>query len=64
MRKLYPTQISLQPPGHWGIDMDWLWTAITLVGASHTEHLDMYLPISGAGIGVIIIGIGSVVLSQ
>lgn len=39
MIKLYPIHNSLQPFGHSGIDTDWLCTAITLVGASQTEHL-------------------------
>lgn len=40
--KLYPIHNSLQPFGHSGIATDWLCTAITLVGASHTEHLSNY----------------------
>lgn len=37
--KEYPIHRECQPLGHSGIWIVWLWIAITMAGASHTEHL-------------------------
>jgi hypothetical protein len=37
--KLYPIHSPDQPCGQSGTPKDWLWTAITFAGASHTTHL-------------------------
>lgn len=39
--KEYPIHRASQLAGHVGITMVWLWTAITMAGASHTAHLHM-----------------------
>lgn len=38
--KEYPIHRASQFAGQVGIWMVWLWTAITMAGASHTAHLD------------------------
>lgn len=40
IRKLKPIHRSCQPAGQAGISMLWLWTAMTLVLVSQTEHLE------------------------
>ena len=64
MRKLYPAQRKLQLSGHSGTLIVWECMAITLVGVSQTAHFEMNFSMSGPLMGVIIIGMGSVVLSQ
>lgn len=43
MTKLYPIHRPDQPYGQSGMLMDWLCTAITLAGASHTTHLQKWI---------------------
>ena len=64
MMKLYPAQRKLQLSGHSGTLIVCECMVITFVGVSQTAHFEMYFSMSGPLIGVIIIGMGSVVLSQ
>ncbi len=60
--KLYPIQSDVQLCGHSGILSDWLWTAITFAGASHTTQRLIYCRMASSPTGII--GMGALVESQ
>ena len=64
IRKLYPDQRYSQFSGQSGTLIVCECKAIDFVGVSQTAHFEIYFSMSGPLIGVIIMGIGSVVLNQ